>query len=127
MLRKTLGAAFAASAVFGVLSMHEPAEAQSGFELVCRGGTLQRAELQGDGTIFLHFQAMNVGTDTSPPGEGECGWRDRGFRPGEPERIEASGGAAINYLIGALLNQREFSVVVNNNNAGSMVVNALGP
>jgi hypothetical protein len=58
--------------------------------------------------------------------EGECGWRDRGFRPGEPERIEATGGAAIDYLIGALLHQRLFSVFVNNNNAGSMVVSALG-
>lgn len=127
MLRKTLAAALAASTVFGVLAMYDPVEAQSGFELVCRGGLQQRAEVMGDGTVYLYFQAMNVGTDTSPPGEGECGWRDRGFRPGEPERIEASGGAAMNYLIGALLNQREFSVFVNNNNAGSMVVSALGP
>jgi hypothetical protein len=127
MLRKTFVAALAASAVSGGLSMYDRVEAQSGFELVCRGGLQQRAEVIGDGTIFLHFQAMNVGTDTSPPGEGECGWHDRGFRPGEPERIEASGGAAMNYLIGALLNQREFSVFVNNNNAGSMVVSALGP
>src|SRR5262249_16844943 len=126
MLRGRRVAAVAAWAILGALSMPAGVVAQSGFELVCRGGLQQRAEVQGDGTIFLHFQAMNVGTDSSPPGEGECGWRDRGFRPGEPERIEASGGAAINYLLGALLHQRQFSVFVNNNNAGSMVVSALG-
>jgi hypothetical protein len=125
MLQRTFAAVVAITAVIGAVSI-EDAAAQSGFELVCRGGLQQRAEIQGDGTIFLQFQAMDVGTDTSPPGEGECGWRDRGFRPGEPERIEASGGAAMNYLLGALLKQREFSVFVNNNNQGSLIVSALG-
>ena len=57
------------------------------FPLVCRGGgAISFAFSHDQDTIFVRFKA-----GTKPSGQGllpgECSWRDRGFRPGEPPRI----------------------------------------
>jgi hypothetical protein len=63
------------------------AVAQGTFPLVCRGGGQMRFRFSHDtGTFTATFKAGTrpAGQDLVP---GECSWRDRGFRTGEPPHI----------------------------------------
>jgi len=104
------------------------ASAQQSFPLVCHGGSGMVATLEAGGDLRITFTPTSVGTGAVAPGGGECGFLDRGFRPGEPSLLLFRGDRnGIHVLIEAMLNDAPFILNVFNDNEGSMVVTGIGP
>jgi len=130
-------------------------EAQPYYPLACRGGGAMTLTIGTEivqarllTRLSLRFTPMaTAATGTTPPGEGQCSWRDRALRAGEPHVLrldvwdsaahaELQGGqlanlavertsptvAAANLLIDAYRSGRDFSVFASNTGQGVMVV-----
>lgn len=96
--------------------------------MICHGGAGMSAQVAADGTIRLGFNPTTTAASATPPGPGQCGWLDRGWRSGEPPVLKSSGGlSAVHYLIDGMVGGGSFYVHVHNDNAGSMVVDHVGP
>ncbi|MGD9850894.1 MAG: hypothetical protein AB7T38_06490 [Nitrospirales bacterium] len=61
------------------------------YPLVCRGGGTMEGRFgawkANKGFFSLIFVGAKQGSDVRPPQAGECAWLDRGFLPGEPQRL----------------------------------------
>jgi hypothetical protein len=99
---------------------------EQGYPMVCRGGGGMNAEIFG-GVIIVHFEPTDVGVGVAPPGPGQCGWLDRGYRPGEPATLKYSGDPeGVHYLVDGVVGGGNFYVHVHKD-GGSMVVHRIGP
>ncbi len=97
--------------------------AVQGYVLRCQGGPGMAATRAGDGSIRISFTPTTGGTASTPPGPGQCGWLDRGFRPGEPAMLLIAGDAiGFDDYTGLVIEGRSFAVRAYNNNQGAMVV-----
>lgn len=105
-----------------------PAQAQTSYPLVCRGGGGMSATLTAAGSIRLHFQPGTAAASATPPGAGACTWLDRGFRSGEPAvlRLEGDPGG-VRYLIDGMLGGGSFYAHAYTDGAGAMRVTRIGP
>jgi hypothetical protein len=113
---------------FGLLSMASAAAfgQQAGYAMVCRGGGAMKAEIFA-GTIIVRFEPTDVGAGVAPPAPGQCGWLDRGYRPGEPASLQYSGYPdGVRYLADGVFRGGNFYVHVHKN-GDSMMVDRIGP
>jgi hypothetical protein len=113
---------------FGLLSMASAAAfcQQAGYAMVCRGGGAMKAEIFA-GTIIVRFEPTDVGAGVAPPAPGQCGWLDRGYRPGEPASLQYSGNPdGVRYLADGVFRGGNFYVHVHKN-GDSMMVDRIGP
>src|SRR5260370_34855113 len=76
----------------GLLSMASAAAfgQQGGYPMICHGGGAMKAEIFA-GTIIVRFEPTDVGAGVAPPGPGQGGWLDRGYRPAAPASLRYSG------------------------------------
>ncbi|MCP3971984.1 MAG: hypothetical protein GY717_17005 [Rhodobacteraceae bacterium] len=134
----------------GMLAL--PAVAQTSYVMTCRsGGDMSAVAGQrvSNPHVFVEitFQPGTAGAGVQAPDPGQCTWIDRGFRPGEPNKmiyddhavawtqtVCRAGGCGVNtpssgarQLIGWVRNGQPFQVHVYNNNSGHMVVTKIGP
>jgi hypothetical protein len=113
----------------GVLSMASATVASAqpvGYPMVCHGGGAMKAEIFTN-TIIVHFEPADVGVGVAPPGPGQCGWLDRGYRPGEPASLQYSGNpGGVRYLANGVFSGGNFYVHVHKD-GDSMVVDRIGP
>ncbi len=129
---KAVRAAAATAIAFATVSAGNlaagPASAQQSFRIICRGnGAPMRAEIDAAGaSIVLFFRAGTVGAAQTPPAAGQCTWNDRGFRPGEPDRLIAFGARAIAYIAEYMSRPTIFTVDGFNNGQGAMTVTDIG-
>ncbi len=80
--------------VLGVLALAgtENVEAQTqDWPLKCNLRGTSRLSLDNDG-FTLSFTGATAGVAQREPAPGECAWRDRGWREGEPQRIVWNSG-----------------------------------
>jgi hypothetical protein len=106
--------------------MSAAAFAQPGYPMVCHGGGGMNAEIFAD-AIIIQFEPTDVGVGVAPPAPGQCGWLDRGYRPGEPAFLRYSGNPdGVHYLIDGVVGGGNFYVHVHKA-GGAMVVDRIGP
>jgi hypothetical protein len=112
----------------GLLSMASAAAfgQQGGYPMICHGGGAMKAEIFA-GTIIVRFEPTDVGVGVAPPGPGQCGWLDRGYRPGEPASLRYSGNPdGVRYLVDGVLRGGNFYVHVHRD-GDAMTVDRIGP
>jgi hypothetical protein len=113
---------------FGLLSFASAAAfgQQADYPMVCHGGGAMKAEILA-GTIIVRFEPTAVGVGVAPPGPGQCGWLDRGYRPGEPTSLQYSGNPdGVRYLVDGVFRGGNFYVHVHKD-GDSMMVDRTGP
>src|SRR5260370_12673289 len=96
----------------GLLAMASAAAfgQQGGYPMICKGGGAMKAEIFA-GTVIVRFEPTDVGAGVAPPGPGQCGWLDRGYRPAEPASLRCSGNPdGVRYLGAAVLRGGNFYV-----------------
>jgi len=99
---------------------------QAGYPMVCRGGGAMKAEIFA-GAIIVRFEPTDVGVGVAPPGPGQCGWLDRGWRPGEPASLQYSGNPnGLRYLADGVFRGSNFYVHVHKD-GDVMAVDQTGP
>jgi len=97
-----------------------------GYPMVCRGGGAMKAEIFA-GAIVVRFEPTDVGVGVAPPSPGQCGWLDRGYRPGEPAVLQYVGNPdGVRYLVDGVLRGGNFYVHVHKD-GDAMVVDRIGP
>jgi hypothetical protein len=98
------------------------------YPMICHAGGAMRATISSGGTVRVNFNPTSDAASTTPPGPGQCGWLDRGFRTGEPRVLKYTGGLdGIHYLVDGVVGGGNFYVHVYNDGAGAMVVTRIGP
>ncbi|NBO32547.1 MAG: hypothetical protein EBV05_13475 [Cyanobacteria bacterium WB6_1B_304] len=90
------------------LSMIIPLSAQAeppSYPLICRGGSGMRIATAhdvpdgirtGNNSMTVYFRAGRIAANPRP---GECVWRDRAFRPGEPENFWIKGPVEFSFQV----------------------------
>src|SRR5260370_33464625 len=100
---------------------------QGGYPMICKGGGAMKAEIFATGTIIVRFEPTDVGAGVAPPGPGQCGWLDRGYRPGEPASLRYAGNPdGVHYLLDGLLRGGHFHVHLHRD-GGPMATERVGP
>jgi hypothetical protein len=100
---------------------------QGGYPMICRGGGAMKVEIFATGTIIVRFEPTDVGAGVAPPGPGQCGWLDRGYRPGEPASLRYAGNPdGVHYLLDGVLRGGNFYVHVHRD-GDAMAVDRIGP
>jgi hypothetical protein len=99
---------------------------QGGYPMICRGGGAMKLGIFA-GTVIVRFEPTEVGAGVAPPGPGQCGWLDRGYRPGEPASLQFSGNPdGVHYLVNGVLRGDNFYVHVHKD-GDVMTVDRIGP
>jgi hypothetical protein len=118
----SLGLAAGVLAMASVAAFGQPV----GYPMVCHGGGAMKAEIFA-GTIIVRFEPTDVGVGVAPPGPGQCGWLDRGYRPGEPASLRYSGNLdGVRYLVDGVVRGGNFYVHVHKD-GDAMMVDRVGP
>jgi hypothetical protein len=118
----SFGLAFSLLSMASAAAFGQPA----GYPMVCHGGGEMKAEIFA-GTIIVRFEPTDVGAGVAPPAPGQCGWLDRGYRPGEPALLQYSGNLdGVRYLANGVFNGGHFYVHVHKD-GDSMTVDRIGP
>jgi hypothetical protein len=100
---------------------------QGSFPMVCHGGGGMKAEIFAGPMIIVRFEPTDVRAGVAPPGPGQCGWLDRGYRPGEPASLRYSGNRdGVRYLLDGVLGGGNFYVHVHRD-GDAMTVDRAGP
>jgi len=99
---------------------------EAGYPMICHGGGVMKARIF-PGAIIVRFEPTDVGAGVAPPGPGQCGWLDRGYRPGEPAVLQYSGNPdGVRYLANGVFRGGNFYVHVHKD-GDSMIVDRIGP
>jgi hypothetical protein len=111
----------------GIISITSAAAfAQQGYPMICRGGGAMKLGIFA-GTVIIRFEPTEVGAGVAPPGPGQCGWLDRGYRAGEPASLQYLGNLdAVHYLVNGVLRGDNFYVHVHKD-GDVMTVDRIGP
>jgi hypothetical protein len=100
---------------------------QGGYPMICHGGGAMKAEVFVGAMIIVRFEPTDVGANVAPPGPGQCGWLDRGYRPGEPASLRYAGNQdGVRYLLDGMLRGGNFYVYVHRD-GDAMAVDRIGP
>ncbi|WP_114011281.1 hypothetical protein [Cohaesibacter intestini] len=143
---------FAATiALVGGLTIGTNAQAANDYVLMCNPGQQmqavagQRVSTQ-EAFATLTFRPASTGAAARAPRSGECAWSDRGFRPGEPNKLMfrdngkwvqslcssrgctfRTNSRGIQTMMNAVKGGRPFVVRAYNDRRGNMVITRFGP